>query len=68
MKKTPCRCCKTLIRDMTKRFDPLLGYVCEECHAFSAYSDLRLRRVGIEGSILNPVRFAPSPTPNPETP
>mgnify|MGYP001618448931 CR=1 FL=1 len=32
----------------------------------SAYSDKRLRRVGIEGSILHPVRFAPAP--NPETP
>lgn len=58
MKFTSCRVCRGHSPDATKRFDPVLGYVCAECHAFLLYADKALRQVGIEGTIAEP---------NPET-
>ena len=59
--KSRCRCCRDLLSDMGKRFDKDLGYVCPECHEFSAYAGKRLIRAGIEGSIIDPDRSSSTP-------
>lgn len=66
MKITSCRVCRGSSSDTSKRFDPVLGYVCAECHAFLLYADKALRKVGIEGTPSAPTRSTPNPEP--ETP
>ena len=63
--KSRCSCCHDWVSDISKRFDAVLGFTCVECHEFSARAEKRLRKVGIEGCAVIPLRFAP--TPNPET-
>lgn len=61
-----CRCCRDVASTLAKRFDKDLGSVCRECYEFSSYSDAVLCRVGIEGSVIDPVR--PNPKPEKESP
>ena len=49
MRKPRCRVCKDACAEMAKRYDPVLGYVCESCYYFGIYADKELRKVGIEG-------------------
>lgn len=63
-RKSSCRCCHSPVSDFLKKFDRSLGFVCSECFEFSAYSDKALRKHGIEGSVIDPVRN----NPKPETP
>ena len=65
--KTRCRCCRDLVSDASKRLEPGLGFVCHPCHAFLNYADKAMRKVGIEGLAIEPVRFAPV-NPEPEAP
>ena len=56
---TRCQCCLEPTPDITRRFDETHGFICTDCHDFSAYAAKRLRRVGIEGVTVNPIRFTP---------
>lgn len=68
MSKNPsrCRCCRDVVSDHAKKFDPSLGYVCRDCYRFSSYANKVLRTVGIEGSVIDADRS--SNTSTPETP
>ena len=59
MKKSPCAICREKVSDITKRFIPVHGFCCEECHAFTLRAEKVLRKVGIEGVTVAPVRFSP---------
>lgn len=50
--KTPCQACGTKVAEITKRFQPTLGFVCPECHEFLLESEKTLKRAGIEGITL----------------
>lgn len=56
-----CPCCREKVSDISKRFDPVLGFACRECFEFLLYADLRLSHHGIRGSVANPVRYSPQP-------
>jgi len=56
---TRCRCCRDLVSDASKRLEPGLGFVCHPCHTFLNYADKAMRKVGIEGMDIEPVRFSP---------
>lgn len=62
----PCSACSLPCPDMARRFDPVLRWVCPECHAFLLFADKALRKVGIEGTISEPDRHVTNPEP--ETP
>ena len=59
MKVSRCKTCGNRCQDMTKRFDPVLGTICADCHGFLSYSDKVLRRHGIQHVTLKPHRHAP---------
>ena len=61
MSKSPCQVCLARVHEITKRFDPLVGYVCVECYEFMGYADKALRKHGVEGSITSPQRQSPKP-------
>lgn len=56
---SPCRCCKAPVGDMSKRHEPCLGFVCASCFEFLNYADKALRKHGVEGVVVTPVRFSP---------
>lgn len=58
---SPCRCCGDVVSKVSKHFDKSLGYVCHDCYQFSTYADKAMRKHGIEGSVIDPVRNAPTP-------
>lgn len=59
MKPSSCRICQTSCSELSKCHDPVLGFVCSDCHEFSLNTDKVLRRRGIEGFEPNPVRYKP---------
>ena len=65
--KSTCPVCREPVRDMLKRFDETLGYICPDCHGFLLYADKALRKHGIEDVARSPRRFTPSNS-KPETP
>ena len=54
-----CRVCRDKCSDHAKLFDDILGFICPDCHEFLTAADKPLRRVGIEGVVLKPVRYKP---------
>lgn len=58
---SPCPVCKDRVADHTKRFVETLGFCCTECHEFSLYAEKASRKVGIEGAVYSPIRYAPEP-------
>jgi hypothetical protein len=57
--KSPCAICREKVSDITKRFVPAHGFCCVECHSFTLKAEKFLRKVGIEGTTVAPVRFNP---------
>lgn len=62
---SPCRCCRDVVSNISKRHDPHLGTVCPECFHWSAHMNQFLLRAGIEGSVIDPDR---SKSQTPEAP
>jgi hypothetical protein len=61
--KSRCRVCKDPVSDISKRYCPVLGFICGECHSFLLHADKVLKRHGIQHVTIRPQKFAPKKTP-----